>query len=51
MKVGDLEMGEIDGLDDDLAKLDVGPRTIMSAKVRPSQHNSKPIDVKTAVVS
>lgn len=49
MKVGDLEMGEVDNLDEDLAKLDVGPR-VMSAKIK-SQHTGKPIDVKTAVVS
>ncbi|KAL4222611.1 hypothetical protein ACF0H5_018652 [Mactra antiquata] len=48
LKVGDLEMGEIDTLDDDLAKLNVGPR-ITSAKINKSQHNCKPIDVKTAV--
>ena len=50
MKVGDVEVGDIDDLDQDLAKLDVGPR-IMSAKINKSQHNCKPIDVKTAVVS
>ncbi|XP_053394221.1 probable ubiquitin carboxyl-terminal hydrolase MINDY-4 isoform X2 [Mercenaria mercenaria] len=48
IKVGDLEMGEVDGLDDDLASLNVGPR-VMSAKINKSQHNCKPIDVKTAV--
>lgn len=50
MKVGDLEMGEIDTLDEELANLDVGPR-VMSAKINKHQHNAKPIDVKTAVVS
>lgn len=50
VKVGDLEMGEIDGLDEEIANLNVGPR-VMSAKINKSQHNSKPIDVKTAVVS
>ncbi|XP_060606069.1 probable ubiquitin carboxyl-terminal hydrolase MINDY-4 [Ruditapes philippinarum] len=48
IKVGDLEMGEVDGLDDDIANLNVGPR-VMSAKVNKSQHNCKHIDVKTAV--
>ncbi|WAQ94498.1 MINY4-like protein [Mya arenaria] len=47
-KVGDVEMGEIDNIDDDLADLDLAPR-VTSAKVNKNQHNSKPIDVKTAV--
>lgn len=48
IKVGDLEMGDVDGLDEDIANLNVGPR-VMSAKINKSQHNCKPIDVKTAV--
>ena len=43
-------MGDVDNLDDDLAKLDLAPR-VTSAKVNKNQYNSKPIDVKTAVVS
>lgn len=49
-KVGDVVMGDVDNLDDDLADLDLRPR-VTSATINKSQHNSKPIDIKTAVVS
>lgn len=48
IKVGDLEMGEIDNLDEEIANLNVAPR-VVSAKINKSQLNGKPIDVKTAV--
>ena len=50
VKVGDVEMGEIDDLDQDLAGLSLGPK-ISPGKLMKTHHNCKPIDVKTAIVS
>lgn len=48
LKIGEVEMGDVDGLDQDMAKLDVGPR-MLTTKIIKTQHNSKAIDVATAV--
>lgn len=50
VKVGDVEVGEVDDLDQDLAGLQLGP-SLPAAKLLKSHHNFKPIDVNTAVVS
>ena len=50
MKVGDVEVGEVDDLDQDLAGLSLGPK-ISTGKLLKSHQNCRPIDLKTCVVS
>ena len=49
-KVGDLEFGDCDDLDSDLADLDLGPKLSMN---RPVQNliDARPITLQTAIVS
>ncbi|KAK3592961.1 hypothetical protein CHS0354_023182 [Potamilus streckersoni] len=46
-KVGDVEIGDVDDLEIDVAKLNLGPRTKTQAVVK-NPLDSKPIDVQTA---
>ncbi|KAL3831767.1 hypothetical protein ACJMK2_023474 [Sinanodonta woodiana] len=46
-KVGDVEIGDVDDLEIDVAKLNLGPRTKTQAVIK-NPLDSKPIDVQTA---
>lgn len=48
-KVGDIEIGDVDDFDIELAALDLGPR-LPVGKTLQNNVDSRPIDVKTAVV-
>ena len=52
LQVGDVEIGDIDDLEDDLAELEVAARC-MPAPTKPRNMitDSKPIDIQTAMVS
>ncbi len=51
LQVGDVEIGDMDDLEDDLAELDMSSRYVPPSNKPPTMiSDAKPIDIQTAVV-